>query len=110
MIKKFRVWDKKRNKYIINGEEGCLTNLLRCDGWDMVNIDDYVFEQSTGLKDANGYEIYEYDVVRLDDDLCNVIFDEAKFEISGSGVCYDLGEEFMNCEVIGNMHINKNNV
>lgn len=77
--------------------------------WDIEN-DDVELLQFTGLKDVNGKEIYENDLVRLTDDLedpiYKVIFDEAKFEIIGGGVCYDLGEEFMDCEVIGNVHEN----
>ena len=79
--------------------------------FSLAQLNDLVdFEQFTGLKDAYGSDIFEGDLVRLDDDLeepiYRVIFDEAKFEISGGGVCYDLGEEFMNCEVIGNVHSN----
>ena len=115
MIKKFRVWDKKRNKYIINGEEGCITNLLRCDGWDMVNTDDYVFEQSTGLKDVSGNEIYECDVVES-----NYKYAQPKVSqiILEDGNSYILGEDLANgnemlvsdhigeIKVIGNVHNN----
>ncbi len=77
--------------------------------WDIKN-DDVELLQFTGLTDVNGNEIYDGDLVRLTDDLedpiYKVTFDEAKFEISGGGVCYDLNEEFMNCEVIGNVHTN----
>jgi len=66
--------------------------------------------QFTSLTDVNGEDIYENDLISLTDDLedpvYRVVFDEAKFEIIGGGVCYDLGEEFMDCEVIGNVHTN----
>jgi len=76
--------------------------------WVPVNPD--TVEQFTSLTDVNGEDIYENDLISLTDDLedpvYRVVFDEAKFEIVGGGVCYDLGEEFMDCEVIGNVHTN----
>lgn len=79
--------------------------------FSLAQLNDLVdFEQFTNLTDANGKDIYEGDLVRLTDDLedpiFRVIFDEGKFEIYGDDLFYDLGEEFMNCEVIGNVHTN----
>ena len=128
---KFRAWDKVQNKMLlpdniefINGQaywaeastdgNGSYSNDGKVDGIGALfegGIDAlFDVEQFTGLKDTSGDEIYENDLVRLTDDLedpiYRVVFDEAKFEIVGGGVCYDLGEEFMDCEVIGNVHEN----
>ena len=118
---KFRAWDKVQNKMLlpdnikfIHGQaywaeastdgNGSYSNDGKADGIGSL----FELEQLTGLKDVNGEDIYENDLISLTDDLedpvYRVVFDEAKFEIVGGGVCYDLGEEFMDCEVIGNVH------
>lgn len=72
-----------------------------------VPVDPKTVGQLIALQDA-GYAIFENDLVRLTDDLedrvYKVIYDEAKFQFSGSGVCYDFDEKFRSCKVIGNIH------
>ena len=122
---KFRAWDKETNKYFeptYQSYMGRLEELTialsgRLQKRTCRGVADestfhgrYVVEQYTGLKDANGDDIYENDLVLLDPDdpPYQVIFDEGKFELSNDylGLVYDLGEEYMGCEIIGNIHDN----
>ena len=104
---KFRAWDKRGKKYLNNAQNIWMNNT--CFG-DLLASPNFEIEQYTGLKDANGDEIYENDLVSLDPDDTpyQVIFDEGKFELSNDylGLVYDLGEEYMDCEIIGNVHTN----
>lgn len=117
---KFRVWNEAKNKFMPSGfigiSDGKFIDLK--NGSIHFDSDDKVIEQFTGLRDKNGKEIYENDLIKavgknVVDDTLSVVFKNGAF-------CLKLGQEsepFFNddynidftlshLEIIGNIHEN----
>ncbi|MDN7030552.1 YopX family protein [Lactiplantibacillus plantarum] len=119
---KFRAWDKVQNKMLlpdniefINGQaywaeastdgNGGYSNDGKVDGIGAL----FELEQFTGLKDVNGNEIYEGDILENRKYRSIVKFANGKFlaDVVGTISRFDLIGETHGSKVIGNVHENQ---
>lgn len=122
-IPKFRAWVKAEKRMIKVCEIGYAADkihFIRDENYSFYLVDEIELMQSTGLKDKNGKEVYENDIIKDSEDfIAQVVYNE---EYVGFGLNYntanlidsfdvtfeELKNEYQNTfEIIGNIYENK---
>lgn len=128
MIPKYRAFNKKTKKmYGVDGFKAIERKIYRhsladdefrsgrLETFHFVedNLDDYILMQSTGLKDKNGVEVFDGDIVKLQYTIASdfELFEVRQFRggmwrIDNRRRGSDLWLRNEDCEVIGNIHEN----
>lgn len=117
MIPKFRAWLKKEQKMDNEIDHiSWLEDELYCIGDGityMVSAEDLVLMQSTGLKDKNGKEIFEGDIVKMAKDVYSeptyyevVRHYGGAYRLESKQHGCELWLRHNGCEVVGNIYEN----
>lgn len=107
---KFRVWDEKL--YIMLTDDKSIPNWWKITDTHngVLKYPNGILMQFTGLKDKNGVDIYEGDILKYYIRIGKVIFDKGQFEIHSEYDNHKVSLFSMykeETEIIGNIHENE---
>ncbi len=118
-VPKFRAWDKENKEMLFVRQIDFMFEKVVLECYEQFFIDEVELMQSTGLKDINGEEVYEGDIIKDSEDfIAQVVYDK---EYAGFGLNYqpfdltdglsvtfeELKNEYQNTfEIIGNIYEN----
>ena len=116
---KYKLWDKEDKKFLEDNWEteyavlanGTVVEIYDNgfgEGYSVRNLDNIELLQFTTLKDSEGYEIYEKDIVwnECDEEYQVVIFVEGEYKLKGETSVQNLWESLDYIDIRGNVYEN----